>query len=132
MLNYFIFCYNDNNIYNYIMDNKNSKELSKVEFVFIKNQLGCLITRHAIRIMYYIMTVMKYNPLSKEDKKKCTNILTFGTKILSLLLTEKDSYLINNIEGYKQNEFSLQLLFISEQDEKNKNKQNENEENSDL
>ena len=118
MLNYFIFCYNDNNIYNYIMDNKNSKELSKVEFVFIKNQLGCLITRHTIRIMYYIMTVMKYNPLSKEDKKKCINILTFGTKILSLLLTEKDSYLINNIEGYKQNEFSLQLLFISEQDEK--------------
>ena len=117
MLNYFIFIFNDNNIYNYIMDNKN-KDISKVEFVFFRNQLGLLITRNTIRIMYYTMTVTKYNPLIKDDKNKCSKILNMGSIILSLLLTEKDCYYINSIEGFKHNNYSLQTLLISEQDEK--------------
>ena len=119
MLSYFIYCYNDNNFYYFIIDKKNEDgDLKNVKFVFYKNQLGMLISRHVIRILYYIMTVMKYNQLTKEDKEKCSNILNLGTKILSLLLGECDSYLINNIEGYKHNDNILKLLLISEKDEK--------------
>ena len=117
MFNYFIYCYNDNNFYSFIRDNK-TDDITNVTFVFYKNQLGCLITRHIIRILYYIMTVMKYNQLAKEEKNKCSIILNLGTKILSLLLGENDSYFINNIEGYKYNNSLLQLLLLSEKDEK--------------
>ncbi len=120
MLCYFIYCYNDISFYCYITDkkNENEEEVTNVKFVFYKNQLGCLISRDIIRILYYIMTVMKFNQLSKEDKNKCDNILNLGTKILSLLLGEHDSYLINNIEDYKIDDNILKLLLISEKDEK--------------
>ncbi len=114
MFNYFIYCFNDNVFYNFV--NKN-EDVSKLMFVFSKNQLGCLISRHIIRILYYIMTVMKYNQLVKEEKKKCSIILNLGTKIISLLFGEKDSYFVNNIEGYKNNDSLLHLLLISENDE---------------
>ena len=120
MLSYFIYCYNDISFYYFITDKKTTvSDVNNVKFVFYKNQLGCLISRHIIRILYYIMTVMKYNQLTKEDKNKCDNILNIGTKILSLLLGESDSYLINNIEGYKHNDSLLKLLLMSIRDEKN-------------
>ena len=119
MISYFIYCYNDNSFYNYITDKDTQNEdVTKVKFVFYKNQLGCLITRHLIRILYYIMTVMKYNQLVKEDKDKCSNILNLGTKILSLLLGENDSYFINNMKGNEPNNNLLRLLLISNKDEK--------------
>ena len=119
MFSYFIYCYNDNSFYYYIIDKKiDDEDVKNLKFVFYKNQLGCLISRHIIKILYYIMTVMKYNQLTKEDKNKCSNILYLGTKILSLLLGEADSYLIYNIEGYKHNDSLLKLLLISENDEK--------------
>jgi hypothetical protein len=69
MLFYFIYCYNDNNIYNYLFENKN-KKLKKVEFAFFNNQLGNLITRHTIRIMYFTLTISKYNQLNIDIQQK--------------------------------------------------------------
>ena len=88
MLTYFIYCYNDNSIYNFIFDNK-SENLKNIGFVFFNNQLGCLITRHVIRIMYFTLTVTKYNSLSTEYKNNCQYILKRGTKIFSLLIQVK-------------------------------------------
>ena len=77
MFTFFIYCYNDNNIYNFIFSNKN-ENLKKVEFAFFNNQLGCLINRHIIRIMYFTLTVTKYNTLNFEDKNKCSDIHKFS------------------------------------------------------
>jgi len=122
MFSYFIYCYNDNYFYDFITDKKKEDEdLSKVQFAFYKNQLGCLISRHVIRILYYIITVIKFNQLLKGDRNKCSNILNLGTKILYLLLGEKDSYFISNIKGYKQNDGLLKLLLIPENDERIRN-----------
>ena len=119
MFSHFLFCYNDNNFYEFIMNKKNEDDdLTKIQFAFYKNQLGCLISRHVIRILYYIITVIKYNQLTNEDKDKCSNILNLGTKIICLLLGENDSYSINNSKGYKINQGLLKLLLIPENDDK--------------
>ena len=110
MLFYFIYCYNDNNIYNYLFENKN-KKLKKVEFAFFNNQLGNLITRHTIRIMYFTLTISKYNQLNIDIQQKCSNILNIGTKIFSLLI-ETDSYFINS----SINDNLLILLLIPDKD----------------
>ena len=114
MLSFYIFCYNDNNIYNFIFDNK-IENLKKVEFAFFNNQLGCLINRHVIRIMYFTLTVSKYNPLNMEYKNKCSEILKIGTKIFSLLI-ETDNYFINSTKDYTTSDNLLKLLLISDRD----------------
>ena len=113
MFNHFIYCHNDNIIYNYLFENKN-KNLKKAEFVFFNNQLGCLITRHIIRIMYFTLTVTKYNQLNIDDKNKCSDILNIGTKIFSLLI-ETDNYFINSCNDNNINDNLLKLL-LSEKD----------------
>ena len=116
MFTFFIYCYNDNNIYNFIFSNKN-ENLKKVEFAFFNNQLGCLINRHIIRIMYFTLTVTKYNTLNFEDKNKCSDILKIGTKIFSLLI-EKDNYFINSAKDYTTSDNLIKLLLIPDRDKK--------------
>ena len=116
MFTFFIYCYNDNNIYNFIFSNKN-ENLKKVEFAFFNNQLGCLINRHIIRIMYFTLTVTKYNTLNLEDKNKCSDILKIGTKIFSLLI-EKDNYFINSAKDYTTSDNLIKLLLIPDRDKK--------------
>ena len=111
MLNYFIYCYNDTNISNFLLDNKN-ENLKKVEFIFFNNQLGSLITRHNIRIMYFTLTIIKYNQLNIEYKNKCSDILKICTKIFSLLIS-KDNYFINSYEFHVPNDNLLELFLIS-------------------
>ena len=116
MFFYFIYCYNDNNIYNFTFENKN-ENLKKVEFAFFNNQLGCLITRHIIRVMHFTLSVTKYNQLNPEDKKKCFDILKIGTKIFSLLI-DKDNFFMNSIEDYKTSDNLIKLLLISDRDQR--------------
>ena len=113
MFYYFIFCYNDNIIFNYLLENTN-ENLKKVGFIFSNNQLGNLITRHIIRIMYFTLTVTKFNQLNIEDKNKCSEILRIGTKIFSILI-EKDNYFTLS-NGYSPNDNLIKLLLISEKE----------------
>ena len=110
MFNYFIYCYNDSNISNFIFDNK-SENMKNVGFAFLNNQLGCLITRHIIRIMYFTLTVIKYNSLTVEYKNKCSDILKRGTKIFSLLIETDDYFINSNIDNITSDNL-LKLLLL--------------------
>ena len=62
MFLYFIYNYNDNSFYDYIFE-KNSN-LTSAKFVFRKNELGRIISRNIIRMMYFVLMVKNYNKLS--------------------------------------------------------------------
>ena len=113
MFNYFIFCNNDNILFNYLVENKN-ENVKQIGFAFSNNQLGNLITRHVIRIMYFTLTVTKFNQLNIEDKNKCSDILKIGTKIFSLLI-ETDNYFILSSD-YIPNDNLMKLLLITDKD----------------
>ena len=111
MFFYFIFCYNDNIISNYLFENTN-ENLKKVGFAFSNNQLGNLITRHVIRIMYFTLTVTKFNQLNIEDKNKCSDILKIGTKIFSVLIETDNYFTLYN--GYTPSDNLIKSLLISD------------------
>ena len=62
---YFIYNYNDSIIYDYILDKNSDKK--NIKFVFYKNELGRLISKNVIRMMYKSLIVKKYNKLSKTE-----------------------------------------------------------------
>ena len=93
---YFIYNYNDTSIYDYVLGKKD--DIKNVKFVFYKNELGRLISRNVIRMMYYVLIVKKYNKLSKAENNTCTRTLNYGSQILNLMFTERDTYFMNYIK----------------------------------
>ena len=73
MFLYFIYNYNDNSFYDYIFDKK--MNITSVKFVFRKNELGRIISRNIIRMMYFVLMIKNYNKLSKNENNMCTKIL---------------------------------------------------------
>ena len=110
MFLYFIYNYNDNSFYNYIFQ-KNSN-ISYAKFVFRKNELGRIISRNIIRMMYFVLLVKNYNKLSKNENNMCTKILSYGRHILDLMFTEEDNYLMNYINREKFPEYLLNVISI--------------------
>ena len=102
---YFIYNYNDTTIYDYILDKKNDTKITK--FAFYKNELGRLISRNVIRMMYYVFIVKKYNKLSKSENNICSRTINYGSQILDLMFTEKDTYFM----GYLNRENFPSYLF---------------------
>ena len=117
MLNYFIYSYNDNSFLNFVLENK-KEDLSKVKFVFDKNELGRLISRSAIRMFYYTLCIKKLNKLTPKDFRCCENIIEHGTKIFNLMLTEKDNYFMNSMNVKLDIELFSKTLEIPDEDEK--------------
>ena len=117
MLNYFIYSYNDNSFLNFVLENK-KEDLSKVKFVFDKNELGRLISRNTIRMLYYTICVKKLNKLIPKDYRCCENIIEHGTKIFNLMLTERDNYFMNSMNAKLDIELFFKTLEIPEEDEK--------------
>ena len=93
MFLYFIYNYNDNSFYDYIFQKK--MNLTSVKFVFKKNELGRIISRNIIRMMYFVLMVKNYNKLSKSENNMCIKILSYGSHILDLMFTEQDNYFMN-------------------------------------
>ena len=117
MLNNFIYSYNDNTFCNFVLENK-KEDLSIVKFVFDKNELGRLISRSIIRIMYYTIAIKKLNKLIPKDHRFCENIIEHGTKILNLMLTQRDNYFTNLTNMYLDIDLFSKTLEIPEDDEK--------------
>ena len=117
MLSYFIYSYNDNSFCNFIFDNK-KEDLSKVKFIFDKNELGRLISRSTIRILYFTSTIKKLNVLNFKDKRTCDKILEYGGKILNLMLSERENYLMNSSKNDLDIDLLQKSMNISTDDEK--------------
>ena len=107
MFLYFIYNYNDNSFYEYIFEKKSN--LNSVKFVFRKNELGRIISRNIIRMMYFVLMVKNYNKLSKNENNMCTKILSYGRYILDLMFTEEDNYIMNY---HNRNTFPNYLLNV--------------------
>ena len=117
MLNYFIYSYNDNSFLKFVLENK-KEDLSKVKFVFEKNELGRLISRSTIRMFYYTLCIKKLNKLTPKEFRCCENIIEHGTKIFNLMLTEKDNYFMNSMNVKLDIELFSKTLEIPDEDEK--------------
>ena len=117
MINYYIYAYNDNSFCTFILENKKD-DLSNVKFVYDKNELGRLISRNTIRMMYYTIVIKKINKLTYKDNRICENIITYGTKILSLMICEKDSYFMNSIHNNLDIDLFQKALALPPDDEK--------------
>ena len=117
ILYYFIYSYNDNSFYNYIFDNKR-EDLSLTKFVFGKNELGRLIIRSTITMMYYTINIKKLNRLNAKEHHICEVILEIGTKIFNLMISERENYFMNCENKYLDMDLFSQTLEIAYDDEK--------------
>ena len=117
MINYFIYSYNDNSFCNFILENK-KEDLSTVKFVFDKNELGRLISRSTIRIMYYTISIKKLNKLNIKDNRTCEKIIQFGAKILNLMISVRDNYFMNLIQKDLDFDLLQKTINICPDDEK--------------
>ena len=93
MFLYFIYNYNDNSFYDYIFEKK--MNLTCIKFVFRKNELGRIISRNIIRMMYFALMIKNYNKLNKNENNMCNKVLSYGHHILDLMFTEQDNYFMN-------------------------------------
>ena len=112
---YFIYNYNDTSIFDYIIYKKN--ELKNTKFAFYKNELGRLISRNVIRMMYYVLIVKKYNKLSKAENNICSRTINYGSQILDLMFTERDTYFMNYINREVYPGYILKVISIQPNDE---------------
>ena len=117
MITYFIYTYNDNSICNFVLENK-KEDLTNIKFVFDKNELGRLISRSTIRILYYSLAIKKLNKLSYKDNSTCNRIIEYGSKILILMLSERDNYFMNMNQKNLDIDLYLKSLNIGHDDEK--------------
>lgn len=117
MLNYFIYAYNDNSFCDYVIGNK-KEEILKVKFVYEKNELGRLMTRSTIRILYYTIAIKKLNKLNLKDNKTCEEIIEYGAKIFNLMIAERENYFVNAMNKNLDLEIYLEAVNIPEDDEK--------------
>ena len=107
MFLYFIYNYNDNSFYEYIFEKKSN--INAAKFVFHKNELGRIISRNIIRMMYFVLMIKNYNKLSKVENNMCTKILAYGRHVLDLMFTEQDNYFMNY---YNRNTLPTYLLNV--------------------
>lgn len=112
---YFIYNYNDSIIYNYILDKNSDKK--NMKFVFYKNELGRLISRNVIRMMYKALIVKKYNKLSKTENNMCSRTLTFGCQVLEMMFTERDNYFMNYLNRNMFPSYLFKVISIQLNDE---------------
>ncbi len=93
MLHYFVFAYNDDLVYDAVM--KKESEVDKdIPFLFTKTELGRLISRNVIRIMYFCYYDTKTIELDEKETKIVKKILRHGIKIMTYLITPTDDYMI--------------------------------------
>ena len=116
MINYFIYAYNDNSFCNYVIENK-KEDISNVKFVYDKNELGRLMSRSTIRILYYTIAIKKLNKLNIKDIKTCEIIIDNGVKILNLMISERENYFINAMNKNLDLELYLEAVNIPSNDE---------------
>ena len=96
MLHYFLYCYNDELIYNYISKKENNNESEvKIPFIFTKNELGRLISRNVIRMMYFCFIGTKNVQLDQKETKTKKRILRHGLRIITYLISPKDCYMLS-------------------------------------
>lgn len=99
MLHYFLYCYNDEMIYSYISqkenNNNNNESEIKIPFIFTKNELGRLISRNVIRMMYFCFIGTKNEQLSQKETKTKKRILRHGLRIITYLISPKDCYMLS-------------------------------------
>ena len=58
------------------------------------------------------------NKLNYKDNRTCEKIIEYGTKILNLMISERDNYFMNSVEKYLDIELFQKSLNISVDDEK--------------
>jgi len=112
---YFIYNYNDTSLYDYILDKKS--DLHNVKFAFYKNELGRLISRNVIRMMYYTLIVKKYNKLTKIENNICSRTINFGSQILNLMFTERDTYFMNYLNRNLFPSYLFKVISIKTDDD---------------
>jgi hypothetical protein len=125
MLHYFILIYNDNVFYSCAYEyciqhnkkiniDKNNKYFSS--FIFSKNELGRLITRIVIRIMFYCEKQVKYKSLcdnvslNKYDQKYIKQIIKHSFLIINYLIGNDDVYITNDSQITKNNKLYLNVI----------------------
>ena len=111
MFLYFIFHYNDEIIYKYIEGNINN-----ISFIFNKNELGRLISRSTIRIIYYTLIMQREKVFKEEELKISKKIFFNGIKILEYLIGEKDCYIISKEKFLKNSIMYLNIIKIDFED----------------
>ncbi len=122
MIHNFVYSFNDEVFVKYITskdDKKKKTEPAKVTFLFTKNELGRLISRNVIRITYFTLLTIKNRILTDEEKKKCRKIMNHGMKIMSFLISPKDTFILSLNKYQKHSNEYLQLLFEKEYTENN-------------
>ena len=112
---YFIYNYNDSIIYDYILDKNSDKK--KIKFVFYKNELGRLISKNVIRMMYKSLIVKRYNKLSKTENNICSRTINFGSQILEMMFTERDNYFMNYLNRNVFPSYLFKVISIQLNDE---------------
>ena len=117
MMFYFIYASDDNTFCNFVLENK-KEDLTKVKFVFNKNELGRLISRSTIRILYYSIAIKKLNKLTYKENKTCEKIIEYGAKILNLMLSERDNYFMNYYQKNLDIDLYIKSINIETNDEK--------------
>ena len=122
MIHNFVYSFNDEVFVKYITckdDKKKKTEPAKVTFLFTKNELGRLISRNVIRITYFTLLTIKNRILREEERKKCPKIMNHGMKIMSFLISPKDTFILSLNKYQKHSNEYLQLLFEKEYTENN-------------
>ena len=113
MIHYFIYSYNDELIFQFLLSDKNYKE-PNVTFLFEKNELGRLICRIVINISYSILLIQTVNVRNERfNKKKCIQIINHGMKILTFLVSPKDNFNISLLKFRNNCNNYLNILKIS-------------------
>ena len=113
MIHYFIYSFNDELIFQFLLSDKNNKD-PNVSFLFEKNELGRLICRIVISISYTILLIQTVNEKNQRfNKKKCIKIINHGMKILTFLVSPKDNFNISLIKYRNNCNNYLNILKIS-------------------
>ena len=112
---YFIYNYNDTTMYDYILDKR--IDIKNAKFAFYKNELGRLISRNVIRMMYYALIVKKYNKLNKSENNMCARTIYYGSQILDLMFTERDTYFMNYLNRDVLPSYLFKVISIQSSDD---------------
>ena len=98
MFHYFVYYYNDELIYKKVKKivNKKDDNIGNSYFIFHNNELGRLISRISIRVVFYAASLDKesLNFLNDDEKISVQKIVKLGIKLFQFLGGPKDSYLI--------------------------------------